>query len=81
MWSDASTEIAVMRQDVAAFIREREWGRYHAPINVASATAGLDRTDLARGPTQVGERWTPRHSSTCPDDGLPCTLVTKANTR
>jgi NTP pyrophosphatase (non-canonical NTP hydrolase) len=39
MWSDASTEIAVMRQDVAAFIREREWGRYHAPINVASATA------------------------------------------
>jgi NTP pyrophosphatase (non-canonical NTP hydrolase) len=39
MWSDASTEIAVMRQDVAAFIEERDWGRYHAPVNVASAAA------------------------------------------
>ncbi len=38
-WSDTTTEITVMRQDVATFIRERDWGRYHAPVNVASATA------------------------------------------
>jgi NTP pyrophosphatase (non-canonical NTP hydrolase) len=37
MWSDSTTDISVMRRDVAAFIREREWGRYHAPVNVASA--------------------------------------------
>ncbi len=39
MWSDSTTEISVMRRDVAAFIRERDWGRYHAPVNVASAIA------------------------------------------
>jgi NTP pyrophosphatase (non-canonical NTP hydrolase) len=39
MWSDTTTEIAVMRQDVAEFIKERDWGRYHAPVNVASAAA------------------------------------------
>jgi NTP pyrophosphatase (non-canonical NTP hydrolase) len=39
MWSDTSTELTVMRQDVATFISDRDWGRYHAPVNVASATA------------------------------------------
>lgn len=39
MWSDTTTEISVMRRDVAAFIRDRDWGRYHAPVNVASAAA------------------------------------------
>lgn len=39
MWSDSSTELSLMRQDVAEFIRERDWGRYHAPVNVASAAA------------------------------------------
>ncbi len=39
MWSDTGTELAVMRADVGAFIRERDWGRYHAPVNVASAAA------------------------------------------
>jgi len=39
MWSDTSTELAVMRADVAQFIKERDWGRYHAPVNVASAAA------------------------------------------
>lgn len=39
MWSDDITKISVMRRDVATFIRERDWGRYHAPVNVASATA------------------------------------------
>jgi NTP pyrophosphatase (non-canonical NTP hydrolase) len=39
MWSDTTTELSVMRRDVAEFIRERDWGRYHAPVNVASAAA------------------------------------------
>jgi len=39
MWSDTSTELSLMRQDVAEFIKERDWGRYHAPVNVASAAA------------------------------------------
>lgn len=39
MWSDSATELAVMRADVAQFIKERDWGRYHAPVNVASAAA------------------------------------------
>ena len=38
-WSDGRTEISVLRRDVATFIEERGWGRYHAPVNVASATA------------------------------------------
>jgi NTP pyrophosphatase (non-canonical NTP hydrolase) len=37
MWSDGTTTIAEMRAAVAAFIDERGWGRYHAPVNVASA--------------------------------------------
>jgi NTP pyrophosphatase (non-canonical NTP hydrolase) len=37
MWSDASTDISLMRQDVATFIRDRNWGRYHSPVNLASA--------------------------------------------
>ena len=39
MWSDEETTVTVMRGEVARFIREREWGRYHAPVNVASAAA------------------------------------------
>lgn len=39
MWSDTSTELSTMRRDVAEFIKERDWGRYHAPVNVASAAA------------------------------------------
>ena len=39
MWSDSTTEISLMRRDVASFIRDRDWGRYHAPVNVASAIA------------------------------------------
>ncbi len=37
MWSDTSTPISLMRKDVAKFIGDRDWGRYHAPVNVASA--------------------------------------------
>ena len=37
MWSDGTTTITEMRVAVAAFIDERGWSRYHAPINVASA--------------------------------------------
>lgn len=39
MWSDTRTELSLMREDVAEFIRLREWDRYHAPVNVASAAA------------------------------------------
>ncbi len=39
MWSDSETTISEMRQDVARFIDERDWGRYHQPVNVASAAA------------------------------------------
>ncbi|UCC93109.1 MAG: dUTP diphosphatase [Thermoplasmata archaeon] len=39
VWSDSTTELKVMREDVAGFIRDRDWGRYHAPVNVASAAA------------------------------------------
>ncbi len=39
MWSDTSTTLSLMREDVAKFIADREWGRYHAPVNVASAAA------------------------------------------
>jgi NTP pyrophosphatase (non-canonical NTP hydrolase) len=39
MWSDDSTKISIMREDVGRFIADREWGRYHAPVNVASALA------------------------------------------
>ncbi len=37
MWSDSTTKLSEMREDVARFIRARDWGRYHAPVNVASA--------------------------------------------
>ncbi len=37
MWSDTSTPLSLMRKDVAKFIADRDWGRYHAPVNVASA--------------------------------------------
>jgi len=37
MWSDSTTTLSEMREDVARFIRARDWGRYHAPVNVASA--------------------------------------------
>ena len=39
MWSDTSTPLSVLREDVAKFITDRDWGRYHAPVNVASAAA------------------------------------------
>jgi len=39
MWSDTSTPLSLMRADVAAFIADRDWGRYHAQVNVASAAA------------------------------------------
>jgi NTP pyrophosphatase (non-canonical NTP hydrolase) len=39
MWSDANTTIDEMRADVGRFIEEREWNRYHHPVNVASAMA------------------------------------------
>ena len=39
MWSDTSTPLSVMRKDVAKFIADRDWGRYHALVNVASAAA------------------------------------------
>lgn len=39
MWSDTSTPLSLMRKDVAKFIADRDWGRYHAPVNVASAGA------------------------------------------
>jgi len=37
MWSDARTTVHEMRMAVAAFVDERDWGRYHGPVNVASA--------------------------------------------
>jgi NTP pyrophosphatase (non-canonical NTP hydrolase) len=37
MWSDARTKVHEMRTAVAAFVDERDWGRYHTPVNVASA--------------------------------------------
>jgi NTP pyrophosphatase (non-canonical NTP hydrolase) len=37
MWSDSETTISEMQRGVASFIDERDWGRYHAPVNVASA--------------------------------------------
>ena len=36
-WSDATTPFSTMRGDVARFIEARDWGRYHHPVNVASA--------------------------------------------
>jgi dCTP diphosphatase len=39
MWSDGETTIHEMREDVARFIEERDWRRYHHPVNVASAAA------------------------------------------
>lgn len=39
MWSDDETTVAQMRGDVGRFIEERDWGRYHTPVNVASAMA------------------------------------------
>ena len=39
MWSDGETTIHEMREDVARFIEERDWQRYHLPVNVASAAA------------------------------------------
>ncbi len=37
MWSDARTTVHEMRMAVAAFVEERDWTRYHEPVNVASA--------------------------------------------
>jgi NTP pyrophosphatase (non-canonical NTP hydrolase) len=37
MWSANRTTVAEMRMAVDAFVGERDWRRYHNPINVASA--------------------------------------------
>ncbi len=37
MWSDRLTTVDEMRMAVDAFVGERDWGRYHSPVNVASA--------------------------------------------
>jgi NTP pyrophosphatase (non-canonical NTP hydrolase) len=37
MWSDDTTRVSEMRSAVAGFIHARDWGRYHNPVNVASA--------------------------------------------
>jgi NTP pyrophosphatase (non-canonical NTP hydrolase) len=37
MWSDSLTTVHEMRMAVAAFVDERDWTRYHEPVNVASA--------------------------------------------
>ena len=37
MWSDKRTTVAEMRMAVDAFVGERDWRRYHTPVNVASA--------------------------------------------
>lgn len=39
MWSDRQTPFSEMRRAVATFVEEREWRRYHTPVNVASAAA------------------------------------------
>jgi NTP pyrophosphatase (non-canonical NTP hydrolase) len=37
MWSDERTTVAEMRMSVDAFVGERDWRRYHTPVNLASA--------------------------------------------
>jgi NTP pyrophosphatase (non-canonical NTP hydrolase) len=37
MWSDDATRVSEMRAAVAEFISARGWGRYHNPVNLASA--------------------------------------------
>ena len=37
MWSDKRTTVAEMRMSVDAFVGERDWRRYHTPVNLASA--------------------------------------------
>lgn len=37
MWSDRRTTVAEMRMSVDAFVGERDWRRYHTPVNLASA--------------------------------------------
>ena len=37
MWSDRRTTVAEMRMAVDAFVGERDWRRYHTPVNLASA--------------------------------------------
>jgi NTP pyrophosphatase (non-canonical NTP hydrolase) len=39
MWSDPGTTFADMRRAIASFVDERDWRRYHTPVNVASAAA------------------------------------------
>jgi NTP pyrophosphatase (non-canonical NTP hydrolase) len=39
MWSEGTTKVIEMREAVAAFITERNWARYHRPVNIASAAA------------------------------------------
>jgi NTP pyrophosphatase (non-canonical NTP hydrolase) len=36
---DASTNVAELRAKVAAFVRERDWEKFHAPKNLAMALA------------------------------------------
>jgi len=37
MWSDRVTTVAEMRMAVDVFVGERDWRRYHTPVNLASA--------------------------------------------
>ena len=39
MWSEGTTKVIEMREAVAAFVTERNWERYHRPVNIASAAA------------------------------------------
>ena len=39
MSDDASTSVAVLREQVAAFVKERDWEKFHAPKNLAMALA------------------------------------------
>ncbi len=39
MSADESTPVATLRAQVAAFVAERDWARFHAPKNVAMALA------------------------------------------
>jgi dCTP diphosphatase len=36
---DAATSVATLREQVAAFVRERDWEKFHAPKNLAMALA------------------------------------------
>lgn len=39
MSSDQSTTVATLREEIAAFIRERDWEQFHDPKNLSMAIA------------------------------------------